>query len=170
MNVYEILLLYQIITIALVLYIAKPKILKAIFKNRFINFVFLDTGDIGYAIANKNMHFRFDEKEYVVNPDKKYHGIYFYITKQSEPLELEYNKNKCEYYINSDEFTTVIHNSVFSKLMLSRESDMLKTVFILSIISIGIGILVWWSLHNIQSQLEWFRQIVQQNQNIIKVR
>jgi hypothetical protein len=160
--------IYQILAVVSILYIFKDSILKLIYKNNYLKACFLDVGICKYFIVKDNI-IKFDNLKYAVNRNKIYDGIIYYITEQSEPLTLEWNENKCEYYIHSREFTTVIDNSVLKRLLISRESDIIKIILILNVIVIGIMLYMYMQIHDVTNFIEYVNRLIEHNKDVIKV-
>ncbi len=141
-------------------FILKNIIKRKLYGDRWQYYYIIDTGDSGYVLFPVDYSsVKINGLERVYNREKILSGTLFYTQKNSEPLQTDCdfncdNANTVEWYCDSHEFTTVLHNSLIEKLFLSLETSNIQRWFmILAIISIAIIGFMWYKFNGMQSQL-----------------
>ena len=108
----------------LIIYIAFPYPVKRLmYKKRAKRVFFLDTRESKVVVLNKERTaFVHNDLLYAWVPTKEKYNLAFYDSTVSEgveiePLDVELNLLKCDYYINSHEYTTVSENTLLETFM-----------------------------------------------------
>jgi len=141
-------------------FVLKNIIKRKMYGDRWQYYHIIDTGDSGYVLFPSDYSsVKINGLSRVYNREKIVAGVMYYTQKNSEPLQIKCdfncdNPNSVEWFCDSHEFTTVLHNSLIEKLFLSLESTNIQRWFmILCVISIGIIGLMWYKFNGMQTQL-----------------
>ena len=108
----------------LIIYIAFPYPVKRLmYKKRAKKVFFLDTRELKVVVLNKERTaFEHNDLLYAWVPAKEKYDLAYYDSTVSEgveiePLDVQLNLQKCDYYINSHEFTNVAENTLLETFM-----------------------------------------------------
>ena len=147
----------------------KNIIYKYILNRRAINAVFIDIGVKKSLYIDNNNCIEYNKIKYIFNPDKIINGVLYFDSRISEPMALSRNDNNFEYYIDSNEFTTVLENKVLKDLLISNESTYI--LIILALVAAGLiaSIAIYLQNNEMMAHLEYFRSIITQN-NYVPIR
>lgn len=131
----------------LIIYIAFPYPVKRLmYKKRAKKAFYLDTRELKVVVLNKERTtFKHNGLVYTWVPAKEYDNLSFYDSTISEPVEMgpiEVNLNlgKCDYYINSQEYTNVIENTLLEQFMGADDLKDIKKIMYLVIGSVGLNL------------------------------
>lgn len=96
-----------------------------------ITVVFVDTGDIEEIEKGKYRDsFEIGENKYTINNDLIHNNTLFYHSEYAEPLTMQANGKKWEYFIKSKRFKSVYDNKVLEQLMYVQEKGLLNYILI----------------------------------------
>ena len=134
LNIYQmILVFYQIVIFILIFYLLKDTIYSRIYGVRYKRYVEIDTGRIGYCILSKDLDVT---KIRGITKSIKYenidHGIIYTYNNLAENVKTEYANDKARFYMNSNEFHTVISNDVYQRLLITKAEQLITIIFALS--------------------------------------
>ena len=148
------LILYSALTAILLLLLVKNQVLKRLYGEKYQRVTFLDTGWVGWKKFSKDSTCRHEGREYVFNRNKMKANILYYLTSEAEPLELERNENKYEYYSDSDEFTSLIKNKILRVLMLVQAQDFIVVILVLCAACVVFDVLLWFKVTDIAEMVQ----------------
>ena len=134
----------------------KNKIYSRIYGKRYQYVHVIETGDCGYALFDKNLRFgNLNGMTIVYNFAKIKGDTLFYANNCSEPLEVSFNKDKCEYWVDSNEYEINLKNDLLQTLMMLRSKDQIIILLIVCIIvEFFIMVYLWQNFGNIDGKFE----------------
>lgn len=125
--------------------------------------IFIDSNKVKY-VKPKNNTFEYNKTIYVFRKDR---DVEYYITTQSQPLKLEQkNITEWQYYIDSDEFTTVYKNSLLRKLVLSKQDKYLNYIFYISVVIFVLLIILLFMVNRNYNEIH---NIIMNNKDVITI-
>lgn len=129
-----------------------------------IDVYFIDTNEKKTVYNyHKKQTFEHQDKEYVINKELIKNGSLIYHSKFAEPINWEFNDDKTEYYITTDEFKSIIDNKILKQLMYVNEKNIITILLLLVIGLFFMNMYIGYELINIKDILESAGNIEQLN-------
>lgn len=119
---------------------------------------FIDTYKTTYvSFYSIRKTFSLNKKEYACDVGKVKNGKIYYSSLCAEPVKIgkpistSLSYDKCEYWVDSSEYFSKMHNTVIDKLMISAEKELIKNIFYCTV---GILIIVMFIAYKIMNPSE----------------
>lgn len=135
------------VIVVLVVYIGFPyPVKRLIYKKRAKKVFFLDTRELKVVILSKDLTvFTHNNLLYVWSEAKARYNIGFYDSTISEgveiePIDVQLNLNKCDYYINSQDYTNVSENTLVRQFLGADDLKDLKKIMYMTIGSVALNV------------------------------
>ncbi len=160
------LMMYQIVIFVLLYKVAKDKVYKNLFPNRYYKVCFIDLGWTGFKLFSKDGTFNHEGKEYALNRERLKGGTLYYTSKIAEPLNIEFDNNKASVYPDSTEFATITKNKVLKTLMYVQSHDLIMFILILAGAAVALDVFLYMRLNGMEAMV---KQIVVSSNEAVKV-
>jgi hypothetical protein len=128
-------------------------LIKKLFNGLDVYFVDLNTKIVVFNY-HKKQTFEYNGNKYALNHSLVKNNALFYHSKIAEPLEYEYNENKTEYYVTTDEFKSICDNKVLKQLMYVNEKSVIQIILLIVLILVVINIFLGYQINEINSILQ----------------
>lgn len=123
-----------------------------------INAIFIDSGEI--TEINKNdLTFTRGNKEYVINADKIYENIIYYITDNAEPLEISEKNTALKISCNSTKFRDIYNQKVVKQMLMTEEKDRIEKILYLVVGCIVLSLINIYLSYDIFNMVNWLIDI-----------
>ena len=147
---------YTLILLIVILVGFRKGIKELLYGRRCLNYVEMDTGRIGQIVLSKSLdEGNINGKTISVNYQNKVGNTLFVSEDLAENLKAEYDNKKALFYMNSDEFNTLLHNKLLEFLMMVKSKTHIMIILILCFAAVIGIVFLYYKLNGMQTQIDY---------------